>query len=78
MKYAHDSSKSASSQYSLATSTWFQYLTAAESFELSIVGTLFVVEADRRRVVRARHREEREVAHAVLVLDALDAFVDAP
>ena len=30
----------------------------------------------RRRVVRARHREEREVAHAGLVLDALDAFVD--
>ena len=32
MKYAHDSSNSASSQYSLAWSTEFQYFTAALSF----------------------------------------------
>ncbi len=41
MKYAHDSSNSPSSQYSLAMSTRFQYLTAAESFFSSIVGWLF-------------------------------------
>src|SRR5262249_10238613 len=35
-----------------------------------------VVEPDGRRVVRARHREEREVTHARLVLDALGALVD--
>ncbi len=40
MKYAHDSSNSASSQYSLVTSTWFQYLTAAAQLRLLTVGAL--------------------------------------
>jgi hypothetical protein len=31
MKYAHDCSNKASSQYSLVTSTEFQYFTAADS-----------------------------------------------
>jgi hypothetical protein len=35
-----------------------------------------LVEADRGRVVRARHREVREVAHTGVVVHALDALVD--
>jgi len=41
MKYAHDSSKRPSSQYSDVLSILFQYLTAALSFCASIVGALF-------------------------------------
>src|SRR6185369_15608875 len=40
-------------------------------------GGVVLVELDACRVVGTRHREEGEVAHASLVLDALDAFVDS-